>query len=159
MNINILGIKTSPAGRALFCTEWQKNKVEVVVRVTVVFVKTLFFMALIALVSIGLSLCMLALMADVPMSQRYQAFEGYMNIINIVSQDLVSWSAVTVVVALVITMLKTLHHFYLAAELGYTSLVSYRIAHNPEMKLHLYNADAVRYGTTSPSDKTRGSEK
>lgn len=154
MNINILGIKNSPAARAMFRAEWKQSKMGVVADITANFMKTLFFMALMVLVSIGFSLCMLALMADIPMNQRYQAFEAYMNIIDIISRDSVGWTGVTVVIAFVYTALMTSHHFYLAAELGYPSLVSYRIAHNPAKKLHIYNADAVRYGMSAMVDPT-----
>ncbi len=155
MNINILGIKTSPAARALFRAEWQQNKVGVVVDITVNFIKTLFFMALMVLVSIGFSLCMLALMADISMDQRYQAFEAYMNIIDIISRDSVGWTGVTVVIAVVYTALMTSHHFYLAAELGYTRLFSYRIAHNPVMKLFIKRAQQ-HSGMVNPTGLNSG---
>ncbi|MGE4781436.1 hypothetical protein [Yersinia enterocolitica] len=155
MNINILGVKTSPAARSLFRAEWQKNKMWVVAYITANFMKTLFFMALMVLVSIGLSLCMLALIGDFPMSQRYQAFEAYMDIIDIISQDSVGWTGVTVVIAAAMTALMTFHHFYLAAELGYTSLVSYRTAHNPVMKLFIKRAQH-HSGMVVPTGLTGG---
>lgn len=129
MSINLLGIKTSPASGALFRAEWRCNKVSVMV-----FIGEIFCTWLLLLLGGGLIMTCVTLTEPAVLSPD-----------QIVPLSLgIPWSvfssrlAIAVgLLAVPVTILRTLHHFYIAAELGFHRIVDYDISRDPLLRRHI----------------------
>ncbi|NCG53648.1 hypothetical protein [Serratia fonticola] len=157
--MNILGFKTSPAARALFSQEWKGHKVGVVMHIIANFVKSLFFIAVGVVICAGLSLLLLVLTPDASLTERHLAVTGFVDGLNevMVNVPLMALTGIVMLFSVVMGALITLHHFYMAAELGYRSLISYQIDRRPEMQLYLKRTqDSARVAPAGPNS---GNEK
>lgn len=137
--MNILGLKTSPAGRKLLSEEWKRNKVGVVIFIATCLFKSMFFMVLGGLVLSGLCLFNQIFMDDSLHSQRYINAQNIAILTNhlMIGGQYIFLAAVFILISIVMTALITLHHVYMAAELGHQSLLSYLTDRRPEVRLFI----------------------
>lgn len=124
MNINLLGITTSPGGRALFINDWKADRRWLLLSVVEIHVKWVLLMGVAALAGIGLLILTLQ-SGDAVLVSRYIGNSG------------LNWAAVAYGVAILATLLGSMRRYYQAAALGYSSFRKFEIDRRPELRLHI----------------------
>ncbi|HBC5194956.1 TPA: hypothetical protein KEU15_002679 [Serratia marcescens] len=129
MNINLLGIKISPASGALFRSEWREHRAAVLL-----FIGEVFCTWVLILGGVVLSLAGVALMEPAAQSPDQVVALSLGMPYSVFSFRL----AISVLMlAVPATALRILHHFYCAAELEYCCITDYLDARRPEVRRHL----------------------
>lgn len=124
MNINLLGITTSPGGRALFINDWKADRRWLLLSVVEIHVKWVLLMGVAALAGIGLLILTLQ-SGDAVLVSRYIGNSG------------LNWAAFAYGVAILATLLGSMRRYYQAAALGYSSFRKFEIDRRPELRLHI----------------------
>lgn len=115
MNINLFGIQTSPAARALFSHDWHNKRAWLVFFITRVHFQRLYQAAVLLLACVGL---VLLLRPEPPQFH----------------QTVMQWSVFAYLMAIGATVQGIMHHFYIAAGLGYRCIAAYDMSCHPEMR-------------------------
>ncbi len=164
MNINLLGIKISPASRALFRSEWREHRAAVLL-----FIGEVFCTWILILGGVALSLAGIALMEPAAQSPDQVVALSLGLPYSVFSFRL----AISVLVlAVPATALRILHHFYYAAELEYRCIEDYLDARRPAVRVHMekcqrrreaiqqrnFSSEAVRDGVSVMSPDASDNE-
>lgn len=134
MNINLLGIKTSPAGRALIASAWRNERLTLLITIVEIHVKWILLTGLVVLSSV--SLCILPLpFGDTELMTFFIGCSG----LNyaVIYQVTLMMAAIAYGTAVLLTALEITHRCYQAAELGYSSFRRFNIDSRPELRLAL----------------------
>lgn len=134
MNINLLGITTSPGGRALFINDWKADRRWLLLLVVEIHVKWVLLMGMAVLAGIGLFILTLQ-SGDADLMSRYIGSSG----LNyaVIYQEAAKCAAVAYGVAILATLLGIMRRYYQAAALGYSSFRQFEIERRPELRLRI----------------------
>jgi hypothetical protein len=129
MNINLFDIKASPASWELFRSEWRDHRNDVLLFIGEVFFTWVLILGGMALLFTGMAL----------MDPALRTPDKVVQVSLGIPYSVLSFRLMISILMLAVptTAIRILHHFYLAAELGYRCILDYDIACKPALRLHL----------------------